>query len=103
MNTSSAKIKKIIRRFVRTTDFPVECLSFTPLIEIRGMEEATISGVVRVNEYSIENVVIDVCEFTVRISGSKLTLYSLDRERITVTGVINTVCLAEERKNEIPV
>ena len=95
LNRVSAKIKKMMRAVLRSSDFPAECLNSTPVVEIKGTEEATVSGVVRILGYTLSEIVIDVCEFTVTINGKCLTLYSLDREKVCVSGAIQNVSLGE--------
>ena len=96
MNRISVKVKRLLRNIMRSSDFPAECLNSTPVVEIKGTEEATVSGVVRILGYTLSKIVIDVCEFTVTISGAGLALYSLDREKVCVSGIIHTVSLGED-------
>ena len=91
MNKSSARIKKMMRNFLRASDFPAECLNSTPVVEIKGTEEATVSGRIRIIGYSLSEIEIDVCEFTVKINGDCLTLYSLDSEKLCISGTIHNV------------
>ncbi len=96
MNAVTVKIKKFLRQIVRASDFPAECLNSTPVIEIKGSEEATVTGVVRVVDYTLNEIVIDTCESVMIICGEKLTLYSLNRDKIMISGKIASVVFGGE-------
>lgn len=98
MNSVNAKMRKMMRQIMRASDFPAECLNSTPVVEIKASEEATVTGVVRILDYTLNEILIDTCEFVLRISGEKLTLYSLNQDKIIISGKISNVEFREADK-----
>lgn len=60
-------------------------------IELRGNREALIDGVNTILEYSDEKIVILIKKLKIAITGKKLKLVTMNEDRISIEGIIDTV------------
>ena len=60
-------------------------------IELRGTREALIDGVNTILEYSDEKIVILIKKLKIAITGKKLKLVTMNEDRISIEGIIDTV------------
>lgn len=77
-------------------DFPGEILTGTPVVEIKGSSEAVVLNHRGVSGYDDTLVRIASCLGTIRISGEKLRIFRMNRERIVVQGRISCVRIGAE-------
>lgn len=93
------KINKGIReRIASAAEFPVECVNGVPVIEIKGRNEAYVSGCNRILEYNPETVIFDAGSYNIKLEGEKMLLSDFTARCMKVSGVISNVNLIMEEK-----
>ncbi len=84
-------------------DIPLDGISEVSRVEVLGRREVIIDGCDCVLIYTAECIVVRVREGYIRLKGKRLEMQSLQNDRVTVRGEIETVLLCEVLKAEDPV
>ena len=77
-------------------DFPGEILTGVPVVELKGAAEAVVICHRGVIGYEPEEVRIASALGPIRVRGSELTIFRMNRERIVLHGKIAAVELGEK-------
>ena len=91
-----SKTRRFFQSALSAADFPGEILTGVPTVEVHGDSEATVVNHCGILAYDIEQICIGSVLGTVRIAGKKLSIYRMNRERITVHGKICIIQIGED-------
>lgn len=80
--------QKIKERIASAAEFPIECVSGVPVIEIKGRNEAYVSGCSRILEYTPQTVMFDAGHYNIKIEGEKMLLSDFTAGCMCVSGNI---------------
>lgn len=78
-------------RIAKFIEFPAECSSKVPVIEIKGITEAYVHGCRRILEYTDECVVFCGYKQDIKVSGKGLLLSDFTGGCICIIGIIYKV------------
>ena len=88
------RIRRGIReKIAQSSEFPIECVSGIPVVEIKGIHEAYVSGCDRILEYCPELVIFDAGKYLIIINGECMVLSDFTSGCIEIEGVIEGVKL----------
>lgn len=87
---------KVMGRFSRSLELPVEVLEGLPNMELRGNREAVIEHCESVLEYTGEKVRIRAGKLTLEFTGRHLRLNCMTDENVVVTGYITGLGMKQE-------
>ena len=87
---------RFFQSVLSAADFPTEILSGIPVVEIHGDKEATVLHHRGVLAYGEDEIAIASDLGPVRVSGSKLVLFRMNRERIVIHGSVRAVTIGAE-------
>lgn len=59
---------------MRSAEFPIESISNLPVVELKGDEEAYVSGCGRILEYTMERIMLEGGGFKINVSGKDMIL-----------------------------
>lgn len=88
--------RQAIQSFLSAKDFPGEILTGTPVVEIKGSVEALVLNHRGILGYSDQEVSVASSLGVIRISGEKLSIFRMNRERIVLHGLIRSVRMGEK-------
>ncbi len=90
--------RKLIGTIMRAAEFPIESALKLPALEIKGDEEAYVSGCDKILEYTTENVVFEGEGFRINVSGFRMILEDYCAGCVCIRGEISTVSIERARK-----
>ena len=82
---------RFAEHLARSAEFPVECCGVTPVIEIRGGDEVTVTGCRRIVGYTGDTVSIDGGSAMIEICGSGLVMSDFTSGCVSVRGKVTDV------------
>ena len=91
MSKRSKKRAVIGKLFADSFEFPYEGIESIPVIELKGREEAYISGCSSIVEYDSSVVVFDAKRYQITIRGENLILTDFLLGSVCVTGLISGI------------
>ena len=91
MRSVSGLFRKTKRRLADAAEFPTDCVSGIPDVEIRGDCDCYVSGCLTILEYSDGVVKFDSGSVTVTVRGSGLLLSEFRSGCMRVKGAIESV------------
>lgn len=86
-----------LERFTRATDLDAEPMLRLPLVEILGQQRVLVENHQGVNQYGCDKIGIKVCYGSLCICGRNLKLLQMTKERLIITGCIDSVHLVKGR------
>ena len=93
---------KNARRWIQTTltaaDYPGDILTGVPSVELKGDSEASVVGHRGIVAYGAEEICVASVLGEVRIRGSGLAIFRMNRERIVIHGRVYSIQIGEERE-----
>lgn len=89
--------ENFLEHFTRTADLNAEPMLRLPLVEIWGQQRVLVENHQGVNQYSCNKIGIKVCYGYLSICGTNLKLLQMTKERLVVTGCIESVQIMKRR------
>ena len=90
------KARKILMDAAGYLDLPADILAAVPKMEVTGFREFSIEPHKGLLEYEKEQIGIETNLGRIRIVGNDLTIKLMNRNRITVSGELRSLCLRED-------
>ena len=87
--------KKLLIAASETLDLPVDIIAGLPRMEIIGVSRFTIEPHNGLLAYSEEQVIVECAVGRIMINGKGLNIKQMNRERLSVSGIISSVVLRE--------
>ena len=76
---------------MRTAEFPIESAANLPVVEIKGDEEAYVSGCNKILEYSTERVIFEGGRFHITVTGKCMILEDYNSGCVCIRGYVCAV------------
>ena len=89
--------KRLLDRLMQAAEVHNEPLPGVPLLELSGQRRVLIENHHGVTQYSREEICVKVCFGLFCICGTGLELACMSKERLVITGCIETVQLLKGR------
>lgn len=87
--------QKIGRMLAYEIEFPQECFGNIPTVEMKGKNDAVVSGCRGILEYDACRVVLDAGSFRITVCGCGLTLVDFLSGSVFISGNIDSVAFSE--------
>lgn len=80
-----------VQNLLTEMDFPAEILTGAPVVEIKGRAEAAVLNHRGIISYDEAEVLVASSMGPVRVAGSDLRIFRMNRERIQIHGTVRRV------------
>ena len=90
------KARKFLMDAAGHLDLPADILAAVPKMEVIGFREFSVEPHKGLLEYEKAQIGIETNMGRIRIVGSDLTIKLMNRNRITISGELHSVCLRED-------
>ena len=88
-------LRRRVQEILNAADFPAEIFTGVPVVEVHGDTEALVIGHRGIVSYAPDRVVSASALGPVTVSGTALTVYRMNRERILLHGRVTAVTVGE--------
>lgn len=98
-NMSNNRKKPLSQRILERLDIPVGTFGRISFIEAVGNREISVDGCEGLVAYTEELVVLILCDGFLSIRGTELELHSFSCGRVSVSGIISSICYGNESES----
>jgi len=91
------KLGNVWERVANAADLATEPRPGVPLVELAGDERVLIENHHGVTQYSPDEICVRVCYGNVLVTGNRLEIAYMSKERLIITGVIECLRLNHRR------
>lgn len=92
------KSKQLLQKLAAGLDLPADITAGIPRISFNGFSECTLDCHRGIAAFEDTRILVRLNVGTVAIEGEDLDIRCMNRERLTVSGKLHSVCFMEEEK-----